>query len=355
MKNSFFLRRKKIQATVGKDHALLIASRSDIFYLTGYQFLVPEEREALLVITQQSCYLIHSGEDKKNDNITYLRPIYYTNLSKQLVQIADKEKIKFITINPFHLFAIELEQISKTKLTILHDKKNFNLSRQIKDDDELMYVKKSCKIAKKAFERVRNNIGEGITEIELQNQLEQYLSQQGVKQTAFPTIVGFGTHTASHHHQPTNRKLKKNMAVLIDFGAKFNHYRSDMTRSFWFGDKKKPLYQKIENTVRHSYQQTIKQIKKKLINSQPLLAKDIDQMARDVITQQGFGKYFNHTTGHGIGIDIHEPPSLNWQNSELIKENMIITIEPGIYLPKKFGFRFENTILIKNNSLQELT
>ena len=126
-----------------------------------------------------------------------------------------------------------------------------------------------------------------------------------------------------------------------------------MTRSFWFGDKPTQEYLKVKKTVHQAYQAALAKLTQPLTNQ--LQAKDLDQAARSVISLAGYGPKFIHTTGHGLGLDIHEPPSLNWRNDQEIKPGMVITLEPGIYLNGRFGCRHENTILVTKDGAQELT
>lgn len=355
MKNNYFLsRRKKIQKNLDEHQAILISNPSDIFYLTNFQFLVPQEREALLVVCKKKSYLLYpSFSPIPHDNdLSFLISPHYLNLTKNLNKIILENNITSLQFDPHSLFQIEFQQLKKLKIKL--EKQSINLvenERLIKDDHELMHIKKSCLIAKKTIKRIQKNIRAGITEIELKNLLEQQLRDFVSPHTSFPTIVAFGKNTALPHHQPTHKKLKKEMPILIDFGAKVNGYCSDMTRTFWYGEDPEPEFIKIEKSVKTAYRKVINQLK----TNQKTQAKTLDETARKSIENDGLGQYFIHTTGHGLGLDIHEPPSLNWHNQQLISTGMIITVEPGIYLEGKFGYRHENTILITKNKIEELT
>ena len=142
------------------------------------------------------------------------------------------------------------------------------------------------------------------------------------------------------------------MPILIDLGATVNGYHGDMSRTVWFGKKPSPEFLKVEEVVKAAYQEAVSALKNR--QGQQILAKDLDQAARGVITQAGYGKNFIHTTGHGLGLDIHENLSLNWNNEQPILPQMVITIEPGIYLEGKFGYRYENMVVVNDDGAMEL-
>jgi len=192
---------------------------------------------------------------------------------------------------------------------------------------------------------------------------------------AFPTIVAFGKNGAMPHYQPQNIKLKPETPILIDFGVNFENYYSDMSRTIWFGKQPSAKFLKAEKAVKKAHQQVLAKLttanldlknkKTDLKNSEEnttksttkieLTAKDLDQAARGEIAQRGFADQFIHTTGHGLGLEIHEPPSLSWQDHTPIKPNMVFTIEPGIYFPGEFGYRHEDTVLMTDQGVKILT
>ena len=223
--------------------------------------------------------------------------------------------------------------------------------KMIKDEQEILNIKKACKISKKSFKELEKKIKAGISEIKVKELLEKIMKEKGSQQPAFPTIVAFGENTALPHHQPTDKKLTENMAVLIDFGASFNSYKSDMTRSFWFGDHPTREYKKVEETVMEAYKIGLNTAQSGL--NEPVC--EIDRATREYIKQSQYGPQFIHTTGHGLGLDIHEFPSINWKEETKLTNDLIFTIEPGIYLEDKFGFRYENTIYFNQKETLELT
>jgi Xaa-Pro aminopeptidase len=215
--------------------------------------------------------------------------------------------------------------------------------RVIKDETEIHKIKKAITITQKTLDWVQKYTTHkralGISEVELKNQVDQALIQAGATATAFPTIVAFDDHTALPHHQPTSRKLKPNSIILIDLGAQYHLYNADMTRTWCLGTPP-PKFKAIEAIINAAYHAAAA----KTTTDTP--CNQIDKAARDLITAKGYGKHFIHSVGHGVGLEAHEPESLTPQNTHALASNMVITIEPGIYLPNHFGFRFENTLIV---------
>jgi Xaa-Pro dipeptidase len=189
----------------------------------------------------------------------------------------------------------------------------------------------------------------GVTELQLAEECEVLFKKYGSNQLAFPPVIAFGSHTALPHHQPTNTALKKEMAVLLDIGGRVDGYCGDMTRTWWFGDVVPEEFTKLEKIVLEAYAAGLAAVHVGCGSD------EIDQQARNVIDKAGYGKYFIHTTGHGVGLEIHEQPSVYFKKKVLLPEHAVFTIEPGIYLDGKFGYRYENTILIEATGAKELT
>jgi Xaa-Pro aminopeptidase len=344
-----------LQKKLANHQAILLTNYQDIFYFSLYQQLVPEEREAFLLISKKQVYLIHASFSpvQKIKFISNLKGAFSDKLQSHLKKVCPQNQISEILIDENSLFVEEhnkLKQIPNVELKNLDNSWTYEI-RAIKDKQEIKLIKQACLISKKALETTFDQLRTGITELQLAHILKTEMEQLGSSKEAFPTIVAFGSNSALPHHQPTNKKLKKNMAVLVDFGANLDNYLSDMTRSVWFGDKPDPDFKKVEQIVKQAYQAALNTIKEKLNPT----AKQVDTAAREIIQKAGFGKNYIHTSGHGVGLSVHEPPSLSWMNQQTVKNNMVVTIEPGIYLENKFGYRYENTVLVKKKNALELT
>ncbi|MCC6710899.1 MAG: M24 family metallopeptidase [Candidatus Pacebacteria bacterium] len=357
MSNSthFYAQRLKvIQQQIEPGEAYLISKATDITHFTGFPQLVPEEREAFLCLTQQQAFLFHHSFSPTLSNFSELTYIPETSLNKIHLTL-QQEKITTLYLDEKTLFADEFKFLSQffsdEKLKKIEPQLILK-SRLIKDELALAHQQTAGQIIAQVFDQLPQLLAVGLTEKQLTGKIVGLMMELGAESPAFPTIVAFGANGALPHHQPTDRKLLPNEAVLIDAGAKVNGYRSDMTRTLWFGNKPTPEFLKIEQIVKTAYDQATAIIQN---GPQTHLVKDIDDAARNYITQQGYGNEFIHTTGHGIGLEIHEYPSVSWFTKEPIEPNTTITIEPGIYLVGQFGYRFENTVYITDNSYQVLT
>ncbi len=213
---------------------------------------------------------------------------------------------------------------------------------------ELKAIRKACHIAASAFKIIKPKIKAGRTEISVARELEDIMQSMGATGPSFDIIVAFGPHAALPHHETSKRVLKKNEAVLIDYGCVYDFYRSDRTRTFFYG-KADAEFKKVYAIVEASHREGIKALKS------GIKAASIDKICRNVITDKGYGQYFVHGTGHGVGLEIHEAPTVNSKSKAVLKEGMILTVEPGIYLNGKFGVRIEDTLLVKKNGYENLT
>lgn len=220
--------------------------------------------------------------------------------------------------------------------------------RMIKNKEEIYNMQKAAEIADKTYDNLLQENLKGMTEKELASTIDYLLKQNGAQETSFKTIVASGPNSANPHHTPTEKKICEGDLVIMDFGARYKGYCSDITRTVAIGEIADEA-EKIYEIVKESLSQA-KKISKKNIQ-----ARNIDKKARSVIESEGYGKYFTHRVGHGIGLDAHEEPYLTEDNKEKIKKGMTYTIEPGIYLNDRFGVRIEDDIWVKGESSQSLT
>lgn len=221
--------------------------------------------------------------------------------------------------------------------------------RKAKDADEVAKLRKACKIAFDSFTEVKPKIKTGMTEEDVRILMAIAMHKRGADSVPF-NIVCFGENTADAHHTPSKtRKLKKNEAVLMDFGCFYEGYTSDMTRSLWHGDKVPAQYTKIWNIVDKARQAGINALRA------GVTAGSVDKAARDVIEAAGYGKEFFHTTGHGIGLVVHDAPILRAGSASQIPQNAVVTVEPGIYFAGKWGIRLEDSFLVTKTGAKKLT
>lgn len=339
--------------------ALLLSNPTDITYFTGFRSLVPEEREAFLIITPNSAHLLHASFSpfEPTPNLVVSKSCSLEKLDQKLAELIKAEGIKECLIDEDNLVVGEyqaLQQIKQLKINPLQRQHIWQL-RTIKDRQEISLLTQAAKLTAQIMTQVLAELKAGMTEQELKNQIESQLKQAGSEKPAFPTIVAFGSHSALPHHQPTNTRLKPETVVLLDFGAMSGGYRGDMTRTVWFGNKPTQKFLAVKKIVHQAYDKTLEKLKTSIKADDKLLAQDLDQAARGVIAEAKYGTHFIHTTGHGLGLDIHETLSLSWKNQQPIMPGMVLTLEPGIYLEGEFGYRYENMVLVKKDGAQELT
>jgi Xaa-Pro aminopeptidase len=218
--------------------------------------------------------------------------------------------------------------------------------RCIKDDSEIAAIKAAGSIAAKALEQTLPEIKPGMTESEAAGMLDFRIRRLG-STNSFETIMAFGPNASIAHHQPGTRKLKKNDTILIDFGAKYAGYCSDITRCFIVG-KPNSFYRKVYDVVEKAQSTAIRMVKA------GITIKEVDSAARDVIKKADLPVY-GHGTGHGLGIEIHENPFLRPETEGILQPGHIITIEPGIYIPGKLGVRIEDDVLVTETGCEILT
>lgn len=343
----------RFQKQLTPQTAALISKPTDIAYLSGFHFLIPEEREAFLLITAKKAHLFHHSFSPipKSAFCQTHAGISHDNLSKYLTQIKQAENLQTLFADQDNLVVSEWQLLLKQGLKLEALPKEWLAEQRMsKDEEEIALMRAAGRISLQAFKKIKRTLRPGQTELEVAEKLDQILKKLGSQQLAFPTIVAFGDHTALPHHQPTNRPLQVNQAVLIDFGGSVKGYKADMTRSWWYGKKVEPEYQTILRLVQESYALGVKTLKKTVVT-----ANQIDQAVRTHINQARYGQYYIHTTGHGVGLDIHEAPSLYLTNQQPLPQNCAITIEPGIYLPGKYGVRYENTLIYQKLGPEALT
>lgn len=220
--------------------------------------------------------------------------------------------------------------------------------RKAKTPKEIECIKKACKIASDAFDYILPYIKKGVTERSIKNRLERFMIKRGATAPSFETIVAFGENSAVPHHQTGNTKLKDNQAVLLDYGCVVDGYCSDMTRTVFYGNPDKDFvdaFNKVANA--NLLGENNAKIGAKV--------KEVDNLIRDYFATLGVDKYFTHSLGHGIGLQIHEDPYLSPRGQGELKEGYVFSIEPGLYYDGKFGIRIENTVVIENGKPRSLT
>lgn len=218
-----------------------------------------------------------------------------------------------------------------------------------KSPEELENIKKAGEIAEKVYKEVLEIIKPGITEREIAIEIAHRTRLYGSESDPFPIIVNSGPRGAIVHGTPTNRKIKNGDLIIMDFGCKINGFCSDITRTIAVGKATKEQ-KNLYNIIYQAKEKAIKEMKANMNG------KNIDALARNVINEAGYGEYFQHSLGHGIGIMPHEMPTITFRlDDQIVPEDCVITIEPGVYLPNKYGIRIEDMVFVSKNGAQKLT
>src|SRR5690606_243844 len=231
---------------------------------------------------------------------------------------------------------------------IVYAKEKLRQLRMFKDADEIARLRKACALADYAIEAGCAEIREGKTELEILAAIEYELKKKGVQKMSFDTMVLTGANSASPHGVPGQTKVQKGDFILFDLGVVIDGYCSDITRTVAYGD--------IDDRKKEIYDIVLKsQLTAIEASRAGVSCADVDLTARNIIAGAGFGEYFTHRLGHGLGISVHEYPSVTEKNSLVLEEGMVFTIEPGIYLPGIGGVRIEDDILITGQGAEVLT
>ena len=214
--------------------------------------------------------------------------------------------------------------------------------RAVKDADEIKSITKALRLIEKVLQRTWDYLTPGKSEIEIARFIDSAMKEYGAEEPAFETIVASGPNAALPHAVPTGRKIKEGETIVIDCGALLNGYRSDITRTIVLGQPE-PWIMQIYSVVRQAQNAAIAGIKAGMMSDQA------DALARDVIDSAGYGPYFGHSLGHGVGLATHEMPSLSKNRPGRLEADMVVTVEPGIYLEGKGGVRLEQMVRITEN------
>ena len=220
--------------------------------------------------------------------------------------------------------------------------------RQIKTQEEIEKIGKAEAIAGAAFSHILASLKAGITEKEIAFELECHMKKQGAEALSFDMIIASGTHSSMPHARVTQKPVEAGEFIIMDFGCIYEGYCSDMTRTVAIGKISNEM-QDVYNIVLEAQLTAMETIKPGMICS------EIDAIARDIIKKYGYGEYFGHGLGHGVGLDIHESPRFSLKCDTVLVPNMVLTVEPGIYLPGKFGVRIEDLIVVTKGGFRNLT
>ena len=317
--------------------AMIVSNPVNIRYLTNIK------AEGILILGRKENHFLTDGRyiEDVNNTLTIMDGIIvhdFRNLSKE-----DFENFFLFCENVgfeenYITYATYKEYMYKFKINNFVETENIiEKQRALKDDDEIKNITKACNLTDRCFEYIVNYIKKGMTEKEIAYEIEKFFRKNGAEKLSFETIVASGPNSSKPHAVPTDRKIRSGDVITIDMGCVYNGYCSDMTRTI-FVDYVSDEIKEVYELVLKNQKQTVEEMREGII------CKNLSKM---VINDFELNKYnLIHALGHGVGLDVHELPVLGTKSEVILKSNMVITSEPGIYIPGKFGIRIEDTVLV---------
>ena len=331
---------EKLRALMTEDmiDGYLVTSPANLRYLTNFTGTA-----GVAFITQEQAYFITDFRymeqaNNQTQGLTILQ--HQGDIVGEIIRLVESQQISvfgfedaFLTVAEYSVFeeVIDAELAPASGL--------IESLREQKDDAEIAIIEKACAIADEGFQHVLKMIRPGMTEIEVANQLDLFMRSLGASGTSFETIVASGARSALPHGVASEKVIEQGDMVTLDFGCVYQGYVSDITRTFAIGDPGQEL-KDIYQIVLGAQQKVIDAAKAGVTGAQ------LDAIARDFITQAGYGEAFGHSTGHGIGMEIHEGPNISRSNEAELMIGNVITDEPGIYIAGLGGVRIEDDLLI---------
>ena len=318
-------------------------------YFTGMK-----SSDGTLVVFKDAAYLIIDFRyiEKARQAAKGCEVILQDRLYHQINELIKKHDAKtacvnteFCTVEQFNTMKCALKaQVSSDNAFT----KAIRNIRMVKTQDEIDLMIQAQRIAEKGFEHMLDFVKVGKTEREIQLELDYYMLNNGAEELSFDTIALSGSNTSLPHGVPSEKAVKQGEFVLLDFGAVVGGYHSDMTRTFCVGEPNEKM-RKVYDVVLSAQLAALDAVKA------GMSGKELDGIARDIIADAGYADYFGHSLGHGVGMEIHEMPYASPSKDNILLENSIVTVEPGIYIEGEFGVRIEDFVVVKNNGCENMT
>ncbi len=336
----------KISNMLSEEQSALISSDISITYLTGFQ-----HSEGFVFITKDSSYFLVDFRyaEAVQKSVKHIEVVTFNVAFDSINELIAKHSVKemlvedgAVTLSAFRNFK---EKLNVQVLDTPEISKIISDSRIIKTADEIEKLRTAQKIAEKAYLEVLNFVKPGITEKEIAARLEFLMKMNGAERVAFDLITVTGKKTSLPHGVPGEVAVESGDFVTFDIGAVYDGYHSDMTRTIAVGsitDEQRKIY----DIVLEAHLAGLDTVRAGVTGF------EVDNVSRTIIKNAGYGEYFGHSTGHGVGLEIHEAPYASQRSTDTLQENMTLTVEPGIYLPDKFGVRIEDTVLVKKDGFE---
>jgi len=351
MGNPFYeTRQKNFRKILDSCHldGILFASLENIRYLCGFT-----GSDGALVVTQKESFFLTDSRywTQADEEVKGTQIIHYKKKMEGIFSLLFDLKLREIGFEsaflPFSVYQLLTEKLAGEARLLPLENELKNL-RAVKDVHELTLMRKAIDISSSAFSQMTEMLKEGVVEREVALAMESMMKRSGADAIGFDMIIASGKRSALPHGKASGKRIEKGDFVLIDFGSGFRGYHSDQTRTVVCSDPSREQ-QKIYQIVKEAHDRAIEKVKPGISIA------EVDEAARDHIRSQGYGDYFGHGTGHGIGLAVHEDPAVNGENKGLLQEGMVFTIEPGIYIPDWGGVRIEDMVLVTPDGAEVLT
>ncbi len=345
-----FLKRKALSA-------VLVTHPANRRYLSGYtgrDHGIQESAGVLLVparstpyLFTDSRYILQAEEEAEGFRVQLYDKGLMPTLQKLLPGLGVK-KLGFESHYLLHSTAIRLGKMAgRIKVSLEPLTGAVERFREVKTEDEIERIRRAVSLNEQVFRTVYPTVKPGMSESQIALSIENTMREMGAEGPSFETIVAFGTNAARPHAVPGGRVLQRGETVLVDMGLVLEGYCSDMTRTFTAGRPDR-LFQERLRVVRRAQLAAMQVIRA------GITCREADQAARQVIREAGYGNFFGHALGHGVGIDVHEEPRLSSRSRKKLRSGMVVTVEPGIYLPEWGGIRLENMVVVRDRGCESL-
>ena len=319
---------------------LLVTDTASIFYLTG-RWIEAGERLLVLLIRQSGKPVLFINElfpEKESEDLDFVWIKDTTDSIALLAEKLEKEEVLGIDKNWPSGFLIRLMETTGSA-KVVNSSLLLDLIRSRKDEEEIQFMREASRLNDDAMTMLIDALHEDMTEKEMEDRLREIYDSLGAEGFSFTPIIAYGKNGANPHHENSHRLLKEGDSVILDIGCRKDNYASDMTRTVF--------YMEVDEKAKEVYETVLKANRKVIEKVKPgVKFSEIDEAARAVIEEKGYGKYFTHRTGHSIGIEVHEYGDVSSANEDLLMPGMIFSVEPGIYLEGELGVRIEDLVLV---------
>ena len=329
---------------------VLITSDINRRYFTGMK-----SSDGTVIAFRDKAYLVIDFRyiEKARSTVTSAEVIEQKKLYSQLNELMHKHNAsnvaiesQTLTVSRLHILRAQFKDIEVIDTDVLSNA--VNALRMVKDESELECIRTAQEIAETAFERILSFIHVGVTEREIALELNRLMFEYGAEDLSFETIALAGANTSMPHGVPSDKKVENGEFVLMDFGAVYNGYHSDMTRTVCVGQPSDEM-KKVYNIVLEAQTAAINAA------HAGMTGQELDLIARSIISDAGYGNCFGHSLGHGVGMEIHERPNASPNSAAELNKGAVVTVEPGIYIAGKYGVRIEDFVILTENGCINLT